>query len=328
MENIRYVCSVLRVRAGLWVLPVMVLLQSSCRLLQNSNSATANDDPGKVYRLRLNLPVGSTYYYSITNESAFKMEFEDKKVSSLNRSMVGLSYKVGRDSAGDYLLDIMYDKVHVHTKTGEGEDDLDADSAKSSVNQVENLLGYLKGATIRVVLGPGGEMRSVNGYDVIKEKIMGSFRPEDTYSKNIAERQWDQQIKAGLIQKNMEQLFRIFPDSAVHVGDKWRMKTEEHNEINLRINSEYTLKSIHDGVAVIQSDGEISSADSTGSAMGYNFAVSLKGRQEGQFEVQVATGMVVSSSLESQIEGDMDVMGRKVPMRVSSKVEVLGRPVN
>jgi len=272
--------------------------------------------------------VGSTYYYSITNESAFRMEVDDKKVDNQNKSTVGLSYKVGKDSAGDYLLDIVYDKVHVHTRNGDSEDDLDAEHADNSINQVEKLLGYLKGATIKVVLGPGGEMRSVTGYEAIKEKIMAGFRSDDTYSKTIAEQQWDQRIKAGLIQKNMEQLFRIFPDSAVHVGDKWRLKTEEHNEVNLRINSEYTLKSIHDGVAVIRSEGEISSEDSTGNAMGYNFAMSLKGRQEGQFEVQMATGMVVSSALESHIEGDVDMMGRKAPIKISSKVEVLGRTAN
>ena len=307
---------------------LVILFFFSCKMFPDSNRHYSDGNPDKVYKLRLNPPSGGTYYYSITNESAFKMEVDDKKVDNRNTSTVGLSYKVNRDSAGDLLLDILYDKVHVKTNNRDNnEEEMDADNAAGSANQVEKLLGYLKGATIRVVLSPKGEMRSVTGYEAIKGKIMSGFQPDDTYSKTIAEQQWDQRIKAGLIQKNMEQLFKIFPDSEVHVGDKWRLHTEERDEVNMRISSVFTLTGTHDGVAVIRSEGDIRSQDSTGSAMGYNFAVSLKGKQEGQFELQMATGMVVSSSLESNIEGEMDMLGRKVPMTIHSKVEVLGRQV-
>jgi len=32
----------------------------------------------------------------------------------------------------------------------------------------------------------------------------------------------DKAIGEGIVKKNVDQLFKMFPDSAVHVGDKWK----------------------------------------------------------------------------------------------------------
>jgi hypothetical protein len=45
----------------------------------------------------------------------------------------------------------------------------------------------------------------------------------------------------------MEQVFHIFPDSAVHVGDRWKLSYTEHESINLVNASSYQLKEITDG---------------------------------------------------------------------------------
>lgn len=256
------------------------------------------------------------------------MEADDKKVDNQSKSTVGVKFVIGKDSIGDFLLNMVYDKIHIYSKNGDTESEMDADNALGSLDPVEKLLGILKGAAIEAVLSPRGELRSVKGYDEIKGKIMASFNPNDTYSKTIAEKQWDQKIKEGLIKKNMEQLFKIFPDSAVHVGDKWQLSSIEKDEIDMSIKTSYTLKDIHDGVAVIESEGKISSENSTGNAMGYDFTAVLTGKQEGEFEMEISTGMLLTSKIDSRMEGELTIMGRKVPITIRSTAKIEGKKVD
>jgi len=301
----------------------LMLLLMGCKL-QPGASRHGEGDPTKVYRLRLNPAVGSSYAYTIANTSEFQMEVNDKKVDNKSKSTVDLSYKVGRDSSSDLVLDIVYDHIHVYSKNGDTETDLDADK-KETTDPVEKLLGSLKGVTIRAAVSPRGEMRPVKGYDEIKRRVMAGFAPGDTYSRTIAEQQWDQRIKQGLLEKNMEQLFRLFPDSAVHVGDTWHMNTVQQEEISLDIGSTYTLQDIKDGVAIVRSLGTIRSNNSTGNLNGYSFTVDLTGEQDGSFEIETSTGMVLHSSIESTIRGEMEMLGKKVPMKIHSTVNMLGR---
>lgn len=302
-----------------------IFFATACKIPSGSGRHYADGDPSKMYKLQFNPKPGTNYYYTIDNESEFKVDAGEKKVDNQNSSKVGLSYKVSRDSSGNFLLTIQYDKIHIHTKNDGDELDMDADNGINSIDPVEKLLGILKGSIVTATITPAGVTKSITGYETMKEKLLASFNANDTYSKNVAEKQWDKNIKEGLIRKNMEQLFRIFPDSAVHVGDKWRMTTDEQDEVKMTIKSVFTLEDINDGVATIRSSGDITSANSTGNEMGYDFTVNLNGKQTGEFEVKTATGLVIRSSIESDITGEMEMAGRKVPITIHSAVKTLGR---
>src|ERR1700722_155593 len=94
----------------------IIVLFSFCKTQPSSDRHYADGNPDKVYNLRLNPVVGSQYYYSITNESHFKMEVSDKKIDNQNKSAVGMSYVIGKDSTGNLLLNMAYDKIRIYTK--------------------------------------------------------------------------------------------------------------------------------------------------------------------------------------------------------------------
>ena len=315
---------------NLWIILLVVSIfffHTSCKIRPSSERHYADGNPDKEYKLRLNPAAGSKYYFTIISGSEFRMEVDGKKVDKQNKSTIGVSYAIDKDSAGNFRLSMVYDKIHFYSKNKDGETDLDAgDSA--SLDPVEKLMGILKGATIQSVVSPQGDIRSIKGYDELKSKLLASFNPNDRYSRAIAEKQWEERIKEGLIKKNMEQLFKIFPDSAVHVGDKWQLSSVQKDEINLNIKNSYTLKDIHDGVALINSEGIITSDNATGTTMGYEFTADIKGKQEGEFEMETATGMLLSSKISSDIEGEMSMMGRTIPITIRSTMKMEGKKVN
>jgi len=147
------------------------------------------------------------------------MNVDGKKIDNKNRSQMEIAYTIGRDSLGDIVLSTVYNKIHLYTKNGGTEQEEDADKAGESTDPVEKMLGILKGAKLRAVVSSTGEVRSIKGDEEIKNKLMGEFSPGDTYGKTIASKQWDQQVKQGLLRNNMEQLFKIFPEDGGEKGE-------------------------------------------------------------------------------------------------------------
>jgi len=156
----------------------------------------------------------------------------------------------------------------------------------------------LKEATIVATLSPTGQVKSVDGFKEIYDKFMGQFGDE-------------------LIDKNMDQLFRIFPDSAVHIGDKWQLNSKQKGEIGLNTANSFTLTDIHDGTAFIESDGTITS-DSVSSFMGSHVTTDLKGQQKGEFQVDIKSGMLVSAKVTLTVKGSLSVMGREIRLTIES----------
>jgi len=304
-----------------------LFLNSACKTRPDASRRYETGDPTKVYKLRLDPPVGSKYHYDISNESELQMEVMDKKVDNVNKSTVGVFYIIEKDSTGNLLLNTVYEKIHFHSKNGDTETDLDTDHGGGSGDPVEELLGVLKNDTITAVVSPLGETKSIRGYEELKEKLLYKISPGDTYLRSAAEKQLDTRIKDGLIKKNTQQFLNIFPDSAVHVGDRWKLSTVQQDLLKLRINSSFQLKEIRDGVAVITSQGEVTSDGASGNISGYDYTADLKGQQEGQFEVETSTGMVLNSSISSDVEGQLTMMGRQIPVKLHAMIKVEGRKV-
>jgi Family of unknown function (DUF6263) len=190
------------------------------------------------------------------------------------------------------------------------------------------MLGTLKEAIITAIVSPSGEIKSVTGYKEIGEKIIAGFAENDIQGRTMAQNQWDQVIGEGLIKKNMDQLFKIFPDSAVHLGDTWKLSSREEGELKMNVSSSFTLKAINSDIAIIQSKGQISSDNTASNLMGYGeVSTDLKGEQEGEFEMETKTGMLLSCKIKASIKGTIQVMGRDIPVTISTTVKMTGKKI-
>jgi len=306
---------------------VILSVAVSCKTHPNSARYFDGNNPKKVYHLRLNPPAGAQYTYTVTRSTEFETEVDGKKIDNKNRSQMEVTYTIAKDSSGDILLGIVYNKIHLYSKNGDTEEEQDADKATESTDPVEKALGILKGANMSAVMTAGGQIKSIQGDQAIKDKLLAEFSPGDTYAKTIASQQWDRQVKEGLLRNNMEQLFNIFPDSAVHVGDRWKLNSTQHEQINMVDRSSSQLKEIVDGTAVIHSIGEISSDNSAGAFNGTPYTADLKGKEEGDAAMETTTGMLLNSTSESQITGTISSMGRDIPVTINISTRLEGHRV-
>jgi hypothetical protein len=293
----------------------------SCRIQPNSDRKYSDGDATKAYTLRLTPPVGSKFYFGITSQSEFRLEVDDKKVDKQNKTNAGIYYTLNKDSAGDLVLGMQYDKIHIHLKDGDNESDMDAANAAGSSDVVEKLLGSLKEKGITMVVSPTGVVRSVSGLKEMEDGLMAQFSSVSSYDKNAMKGKWDKLISEELVGRNMDQLFRIFPDSSVHIGDKWQRDSRQKGEIGVTTRNTYTLQAIRDGVAYIDSEGTITS-DSVTNYMGYDVTTNLKGQQRAEYQLEMRTGMVLNATINAKIDGSLQLLGRDIPLTLENSVKI------
>jgi hypothetical protein len=305
---------------------VILFIIASCKTQQDGKGNTDKYDPDKTYKLQLNPAAASTYHYDINNETEINLEVDDKKIKNTSETEVGLHYKIEKDSTGNFLFTMLYDKIRLKTKKNDAETAADAANASFTLDPVEKMIGILKNATIVSTITPGGEIISMTGYKEVGDKIMAGFAPEDVNSRKMAEAQWEKTIGEELVKKNMDQLFKIFPDSAVHLGDTWNLTSRQEGELSMIVKGHYKLKAINSEIALIESEGKITSTNTMPDASGIGNTVStLDGDQQGQFEMETKTGMLISCKIKATMKGTIHVMGRDVPVTIETSVKMKGK---
>jgi hypothetical protein len=302
---------------------LFVAMFFSCK---TSPDASRRNDR-KVYKLSLRPAQGAKYYYDVTNETQLKMEVDGRKVDNLNRSHTGINYILSKDSAGNLTFDMTYDKIHLYSKNNDVETDLDAANAAGSVDPMEKMLGMVAATHIIATMNTQGKLESLSGYKEMTDKILASLNTSDPSVRKLAQDRLEQTVKTGLIKNNMDQLFRIFPDSAVHIGDKWKLSSEQSGAIKLNVKGTFTLEKIEDGLAYITSRGDMSSDSANTNLQGYDVTTNLKGTQEGEYEMDVHTGMLLSARISASVEGTLDMIGRQIPVTVEMKVNMKGQKI-
>jgi hypothetical protein len=284
-----------------------------------SSETVDADDP--AYHLRLNLAKGSTYHYAVEYETNTDLEVAGKKINILNQSEVGVTYEIDKDSAGNFLFQVHYDRIHIRTKTGDKETEYTVPSSDGTADPMEKMLATLKTANIVATITPAGKVTSVTGYQGLSEKMLAGINA-DAQSRQMAQAQLDKVIGEGILKKNLDQLFNLYPDAAIHVGDSWKTDVTQKGEIPLFVQLTNKLKDIDDDIASIKSKGEVSSDKANANIMGQQVTSTLKGQQTGESEVEIKTGLLLNSKTQTDVQGTLQMMGQEIPISIRSGVKV------
>jgi uncharacterized protein DUF6263 len=309
-----------------YIMAGMIISLCSCRIHPGGAERSSTDD-SKVYRLRLNPSPGSAYKYVISKESKLNLEVDSKQIDNIKKADVTIDYSIDKDSLDNFVIGILYNKIHVYTKTGDQETDIGGDNASASFDPMDKFLGALKETRITATVGRTGEVKKVTGYTEIANRILAEATSLSLGEKQKVQQQWQIAVEQGMIKKNMEQLFKMFPDSAVHIGDKWKLFSTENADINFMVKNFYILKSIKDGIADIESEGEIASDTVSAVLMGTDVIADLKGRQEGSYSMDIKTGMLLGCKVFGDVNGSIQMLGRTIPIKIVTSLKMDGQKV-
>jgi Family of unknown function (DUF6263) len=283
------------------------------------------NEEDKKYQYSLRPAAGKNYNYSIITETQTKIEVNDKKIETGNKLEIGLVYKLVKDSSGNRVIKISYSKIHIVIQKNDEEDQvIDSDVPDGEQTTVEKLLSTIKGSSVSIILNQNGDIISSNGSKEISDKIMAGIATEEPKMKQLVQQLLLKLTGDGFIQDNVKEGFKLFPDTAVYIGDSWRRKATQSAEISFETASKYTLASVEDDIATIEVEGRISSGkNAVSNIMGQQVNTNLNGEQTGRFKTDITTGMLQYGKTNTTINGTINVQGHEVPVRIKMKKEVI-----
>ena len=112
------------------------------------------------------------------------------------------------------------------------------------------------------------------------------------------------------IRQSIEQITWFYPEKAVGIDDSWKSYNDLKATFPMTTSSTYTLKSVQNGQAQIEMIADIQSDTTSPITMGQlEMRYDISGRQDGNLNVDIASGLPLSSTVSLNYDGYIHVSG-------------------
>ncbi len=303
---------------------LLLLVSLACKM--QSGSDAEQYDPTKTFRFRLNPADNAIYQYEVSSESEIEMEIDNKEITTSNNTEAAVTYTIVKDSSGDFVFHIKYDRISIRSRSGDNETVASVSQGSIPLTPIEKMLYVLKDANLTGRVSTAGQLKHLEGYDEIGQKIIAQFDENDVVGRKTALAQWERKAGNNLVRNNIQQLFQLFPDSAVRVGDSWNLASKQVSEFSINLINTFTLKAINKEIALITATGKISNNNTSEEIPGYGqITTSFEGDQESRFELEAQTGMLLNCESKAKAKGNVNIMGREVPVKIKNSIVIKGK---
>ncbi len=292
-----------------------LLFLISCSL-QPEGSLSRDLEKESKYLISLTPKEGSSYDISIKDEISVKIKTREKTIKNKNKSDVGLSYSIGKDSSDNKTVHLKYTKINIYSDKEGSITDISSANTGDDESSVEQILNALTKTPLVATLAKDGTIKNIEGYDALTENMMNTLSMADENTRQALKAQLNQLVGEGIIKKNITDLFKIFPDSAIYVGDKWKIETKEEGEIGFNTVQFFTLKNIRGGIATIESTGNIIVDGLPGARQLPGSSSEITGTVKATYKINISTGGIESATIQSKISGNISSLGHTIPVSI------------
>lgn len=253
---------------------------------------------------------------SIIHSTTTEVESEVKALNSTNKSEVELILHSKPEFDG-VLISLQYQRFHINLLSENREQTITTENGENSFDPVEKVLASLKGATLEIQLDSTRNLLSVAGSKEITDKVLAAVSNYDAQTKNKVQEQLSRLIGEEFIKSNFAEMFKLLPDTAITIGQSWRKRDVQNAQLSFELNTTYTLKSINDSIAHITAKSEIAKVTSTKNAtLPAQATTELDGTQDGYYDLDLKSMIVIKSESSLHIQGKILAMGREIPVKV------------
>ena len=116
--------------------------------------------------------------------------------------------------------------------------------------------------------------------------------------------------------------YAVYPDGKTKVGDSWENDIKPMKNSEMKVHVKYTLLKLSKKNAVIGVEGVLTGNEVEGEE------VNLSGTTVGEMIVDRATGMLITSTLDLEMEMEMDQRGVKIPASIMTSTITNATKIN
>jgi hypothetical protein len=303
----------------------------SCSNNEDNITLEYNLNQGDKIPLEYNLKQGEILKQNIVMNMDMVQKFSGQEMKISLVTGMKMDFEVKEAQKDSYLLEMKVKEMKMTTEVpGMGNLSFDSNTDEDVATQ-ENLSPMFKAIIdkpVESVMTKAGKLQSIKGLDKFMEAMINSLgedMPENVRQQITG--QFGSQFSEETFKSQLEQSLGYFPGKPVGTGDSWNYKmSTKYSNFATSIDMKSTLKSIDGNVLSIDIEGTVSTpeAESEQEINGMKVKISLNGTQKGILKVNKDTGWLISSDLAVNFNGNMEVMGMKVPLYVASTIQVTG----
>lgn len=281
-------------------------------LLAASALAVDTRTRGEKVRLRLRLEKGNSY--------GIKMTIQQKVVQKIQGNQVDVDQTLGMEYTfdvkevkddGTMTAEVTYHAVQMKMDGPTGKVDYDSAEPPDEVPKLARGMAALVGQSFTLDMTAEGRVTRVEGIDALLAHMIEKLKLPAGAMKTMMEDQLKKQFGDKAMRETMEQLMAMYPDKPVGIGDSWTRKVKVTKGFPLEMENTYVLKDRKGGVAILDTKSTLKSdPKAEPMKMGpLSISYALSGKQEGQVEMDEATGWTLGAKLTQEFSGTMTMEG-------------------
>lgn len=277
----------------------------------------------KTYVLRQNYPTGYKYDFTLTSDQIIKQKIAGRDIHLTQNIGTDYTFDITEGHNGEKDVKVTYNKIFIksvamgNTMTYSSDDQ---DSTK------KNPFSGFKGASFYMTVSPNGAIKTVAGIDKMLDNMAARMTKDTSQVKQI-KNALSKQFSNEVVKQTMESSFKIYPDRAVKIGDSWTVDTKMQMTMPIETITQYTLKEVKDGIAILGVKGTLVSKGNF-EIMGNKMETDLQGTNSGETSIDVKTGIVLNSHLRVELYGKMKSMGQDIDFEMQGINKIIGKEVN
>ena len=269
---------------------------------------------------------------SFNPQKGSKYLYQQKTVQIINQTMMGQEIVMNQEMSFDYELDVLEkgpDGFRVQYTYKDVEFFMSAAMMKmaySSKTPNENpsdmdktvgkMFGSFIGKSFTITVASDGSVKEVSGMEAIADEMIKSIATDGQIATQIAT-SLKPQFSDGNMKNAFEQSLKIYPEKAVKTGESWDVEQEFGIAgMSSSNKAKYTLKDVKKNVATIDVASTMKMKPETQGMTG-----DLTGTQTGVMQVDVKTGIPVSSDTSMELKGTISASGMSIVMSADSKIK-------
>ncbi|QXU41089.1 DUF6263 family protein [Pedobacter sp. D749] len=294
-----------------------VLATIICSLISISSFAQ------KTYVLRQNYPTGYRYDFSINSDQIINQKIGGRDVHLTQNIGTDYTFDITEGHNGEKDVKVTYNRIFMKSIAMGTTMTYNSDEQDSTK---KNPFSGLKGASFFMTVTPDGGIKTVAGIDKMLDNMASKMTTDTSQVKQI-KNALSKQFSEEVVKQTMESSFKIYPERAVKIGDKWTVDTKLQMSMPIETITEYTLKEVKDGIATLSVKGALVSKGSF-EVMGNKMETDLNGTNSGETSIDIKTGIVLNSHLRIELYGKMKSMGQDIDFDMQGINKIVGKEVN
>jgi hypothetical protein len=309
-----------RIQFPIFLALFAVVLWAGC-----NNSATSTGSGDKV-TLERNVTIGQVYKQVTRTDQKIEQKMMGMAIKTSSvQEMYMRNEVIGLTPEGVATTKTTYERVKTETDNSQtGKSTFDSQNQTGEVPLQNKGMMALIGKSLEFDIDKRGTVLAVRGIDALMDAIMGSMGeagagPQMETMKSALKATFGDEAMKSMMQSGSIQ----FPDVLIAEGDTWGKQFGAMGSFPIKIDVTYKVDHIDGDKVVLSFEGNITSDKGKALDLGIvSMNMDLTGKYSGTSEVDRKTGLVLKSTIEQSMTGNMSTMGMTVPMNIDQTVTV------